>query len=354
MLFQKKISVCMALTDRGLRYLVFNPQNKQIIEHDEIVFDSLVIEEGKLVNRDTFRSTLEYLVKEKKWKNKKLHFIVPDQFVTMKIEKIPALLDLKETRDYINLQLGSKIRLPFNRPHFDFQVLERDEENQSILLIAYPKEFLDPIQELFEEVGLIPVVADVSFLSLYRAYQELETHKNSEKDHLLIVQWQKCDIGITVFHKNYPQFNRHTQLQEISQSWSYNDQKKWVFEGSNESLDFLVKEQLISIERFMEFYRYSVMNGEDAVTDILVTGDFPDLEKIQKQMTDQYGISVKQIKLPDQLPDEYSSLYGLILKKNGSAKEEKKSSKKVKHPKNSKNEDNKKNDSDKKRKRKDK
>lgn len=330
MFFQNKSEVCIALTDRSLRYLVFNSQNKEIIEYDEVVFDTFIIEEGHLVNTTILRSTLEYLVKEKKWKKKKLHFIVPDYFVTMKKETIPSLLNAKEAKEYINLQLGNKIRLPFKNPRFDFEILKKDEEVQTLLLIAYPNEQLEPIRELFEEVGLVPVVADVSSLSIYRTYKELASQNTSEEKHLLLVQWQKFDIGITVFHEDYPQFNRHTQLPEMSDLWSYNEQSEWDFTGSSNDLDMLVREQLTSIERFLEFYRYSVMNGEATVTDIVVLGDFSSLDNIREQMNTQYGVKVNRIPLPNELPDQFASLYGLINKEKQTIERKNRDSKKNK------------------------
>lgn len=337
MAFGQKPNIYLVFTDRSFRYLVFDQKNNQLIEKNEIVFDTPILEDGKLVNESTLRSALSNLVKNKKWKNSKLFFIVPDQFVTMKKEEIPAQLSYKEAKEYIKLQLNSTIRLPFKNPVFDFEPLEVEDQHQKILLFAYPKQHLTKLQNLFEEVDLHPEFADISFLSVYRAYNQLNQIKreNQDEQHLLMIQWHKFDIALTVFHNGQPEFNRHTHLSGTNKSWKKNEEtNKWQWIQTQEELDRIVEEQLLAIERFMDFYKYSVTDGEAEITDILVKGGFPKLDYVRNWIKEQFNISVQTIELPFGLEDEYSALYGLtlkeeaMLKKQARIKAEKKANKK--------------------------
>lgn len=342
MLFGKKPNVYMVFTDRSFRYLVMDSMNETLLDKNEIVFDTPIIEDGRVVNEQQVHSVLTNLVKNNEWKKSKLYFIVPDQFVTMKQEEVPAQLTYEEAKEYIKLQIGNTIRLPFKNPMIDFEPLdvseeERDSNQQKILLFAYPKQRIQQLQRLFEDVGLLPEMADVSFLSVYRAYEHLNKMNvaQEEKQHLLMIQWHKFDIALTVFHNRVPQFNRHTHLPGAAQSWKKNPEtNEWQWLRDQEAMDRIIEEQLMAIERFMDFYRYSVMDGEASVTDILLKGGFPKLDYVREWTKNQFNIDVQKISLPFDLPDEYTSLYGLTLKEEAMTKrakrikEEKKSSKK--------------------------
>jgi type IV pilus assembly protein PilM len=297
--------------------------NQQLIEKNEIVFDAPIVEDGKVVNEQTVHGALANLVKNKGLKNSKLYFIVPDQFVTMKQEEIPAQLTYQEGLEYIKLQTGNTIRLPFKDPVIDFETLnhlnneEQNTHQQKILLFAYPKVRIKKLQQMFESVGFLPEMADVSFLSVYRAYNHLNQLNTTEEyeKHLLMVQWHKFDIALTVFHQGVPVFNRHTHIPASAQSWKKDEMSgEWEWARGEEELERTIEEQLMAIERFMDFYRYSVTDGEASITDIFLKGGFPRLDSVREQMHTQYGLNVERITLPYDLEDEYASLYGLTLK----------------------------------------
>lgn len=321
----QKPNIYLVFTDRSFRYLVMEQKNKQLIEKNEIVFDTPILEDGKLVNESTLRSALSNLVENKKWKNSKLFFIVPDQFVTMKQEEIPAQLSYKEAKEYIKLQLNSIIRLPFKNPVFDFEPLEIEDQQQKILLFAYPRQHLTKLQNLFEEVDLRPEFAGISFLSVYRAYNELNQieRENQYDQHLLMIQWHKFDIALTVFHNSYPEFNSHAHLSETNKAWKKNEEtNEWQWIQTQDELDRIVEEQLLAIERFMDFYKYSVTDGEAKITDTLIKGGFPNLDYVKNWLKEQFNIAVQTIDLPFDLEDEYSALYGLILKEDAMLKKQ--------------------------------
>lgn len=325
-LFKKK-HIFISINDRSIRYLVCPKQKaNEHIDYGEVFFDQLVMEDGRIINESQLKRHLRTLVEQKKWKRAHISFLVPDSFVTMRTEEIPNQLSIDEAKQYIRLQLEGSIRLPFKDPVLDFNILNYGEEKNEVLLFAYPKERLKPFEKLFDDVGLNPIVADISFLSAYRTYQSLQD--TSTDNHLLMVQWDKLDLTLTVFHNNKPRFNRHVHSSNAYQAWELDDKgNELVSTLSKEELEDERDNTLITIERFMDFYQYSVLDGSIGVTDVAFLGDHPALIELKETMADRFEISVKTLSLPNELPDGYGALIGLSYKETQSKK------KRVKPPK---------------------
>lgn len=312
--FLKKKHIFLSINDRSIRYLVC-PKMKmaESVDYGEVFFDQLVMEDGRIINEAQLKRHLRTLVEQKKWKRAEISFIVPDSFVTMRTESIPNQLTDDEVKKYIRLQLEGSIRLPFKDPLIDFDVLDYGEEKNEILLFAYPKERLTPFQHLLYDVGLDPVVADISFLSAYRTYQSL--NESSTDEHLLMVQWNKLDLTLTVFHDNKPKFNRHVHSSNAYQAWQLNEQTRELTSTlTQEEREDERDNTLITIERFMDFYQYSVLDGSGSVTNVCFLGDHPDLLKLKQTMKERFNLNTVTLTLPKELPDGYGALIGLSYK----------------------------------------
>lgn len=314
MVFLRKKHIFLSINDRSIRYLVCpKMRTTEPVDFGEIFFDQLVMEDGRIINEAQLKRHLRTLVEQKKWGRAELSFIVPDSFVTMRTESIPNQLSDDEVKKYIRLQLEGSIRLPFKDPLIDFDVLHYGEEKNEILLFAYPKERLTPFQRLFDEVGLDPIVADISFLSAYRTYQALNERQREE--HLLMVQWNKLDLTLTAFHDNKPKFNRHVHSSNAYQAWQLDEQKKQLISTlTQEEREDERDNTLITIERFMDFYQYSVLDGSGSVTDICFLGDHPDVLKLKQTMKERVDLNTVTLTLPKELPDGYGALIGLSYK----------------------------------------
>lgn len=313
--FFKKKHIYLLINDRGIRYLVCpNTNGKNKLDYGELFFDGLVIEDGKIIALDQLTQNLKTLVNKKKWKNADVSFILPDTFVTMRKENIPSQLDKEEAKKYIRLQLEGSIRLPFKDPAIDFELLKQGDKENEILLFAYPKERLKPFYNLFNDISLNPVVADVSFLSVYRAYQD--AYPVMDNEHLIIIQWNKTELVLTIFNHEQPIFNRHMHASNAMQGWKLDESKlNLVSTETSEQREESRDNAMISIERFMDFYQYSITNGEHQVTDVFLVGDHPDLDVMKKDLDSRFDLEIKTLDVTNDLPTAYASLYGLRFKK---------------------------------------
>jgi type IV pilus assembly protein PilM len=298
----KKERINLIFQQKSIRYVVKSGNNS--FDYGEIALESGIIDDGVIMKPEELTTILKNLVQEKKWKRRSIAICVPDTFVTIREEKVPKQLSDEEIKKYILLELKGNIRLPFQDPIIDFEPLEEDGENKRILLFAYPKEKLQPYIDLLEQIDLKITIADVSFLSIYRVAHQLGI--SNKEQHLLMIQWGKTSLVLTVFHKGIPIFNRHIHLIPSMQQEDNAISKEQLIE--------VIDDQLLTIDRFMDFYRYSVMNDQAQITEVLLSGDDPNQELIYEVLLNRLNLPVHLLKLEQAIPYQYADAYGLTLR----------------------------------------
>ena len=66
MLFQKKPLLYFEFLERRIRNLVMDAQSRTILEKNEILFDTEILHEGRIINQSLLENRLNALVTEKK------------------------------------------------------------------------------------------------------------------------------------------------------------------------------------------------------------------------------------------------------------------------------------------------
>jgi type IV pilus assembly protein PilM len=310
------------IKDHVIRYLELSNQSEDIIvkRYKERFLPTGLIREGKIVDDITLTTILEECVHEWKIKKREVQFIVPDQLVVIRRISIPADLKREDIQEHLFLEIGSSIHLPFEDPVFEFSLLplNEDEEEQDILLIAAPEEAIDQYRQILEMVHLKPVVADVSSLSIYRLYYELVTNRFNE--HLLLIQFDLSSVNLTIFKDHKPIFSRHINNEFTRESWGSNmETLEWV--GDAEDLESIIEENLIEIERVMNFYRFTLTKGKHQITKILLVGDHTYFQKITEKSKGRFSVPFVALKEDiiltedgDTLPSSHYLPLGLALK----------------------------------------
>lgn len=319
MLFQKKPLLYFEFLERRIRYLVVDAQSRAILEKNEILFDTEILHEGRIINPSLLENRLNALVSERKWKNAQASILLPDDFVVVREEKIPAQLAPSEIKAYIALHMGQLIRSPFKEARFHFELLAVGDMEQTILLMLYPREVILQYESLLQRVFLKPLVADISSLCLYRIIrQQNELQQNPEK-HVMVLQWSPVDHTIMVFHRDLPKFSRQSRLARLVDLWDVTPEGEWIWKDDQDSFEGTIGDTLDVLERLLEFYRYSVMNGEGGVTDIFLMGDFPDLEKVREQLSQRFFLPIHMLQVSEEIGSKFLPLYGLASKEKPAA-----------------------------------
>ncbi|EXJ22417.1 Type IV pilus biogenesis protein PilM [Alkalibacterium sp. AK22] len=316
MLFKSKMHLHLQFLEKSVRYLVTDASGKNVIEKDELIFESFILQEGKLVGSSFLKTRLDALIKEKKWKQAKVSILLPDDSVTIRKETIPAQLDYNEIKDYLNLHVNQSIRLPFEDPRIDFEVIEKNESTQTLFLAAYPGEQVRQYLDLLEAAHLQPEVADLSSLCIYRILLAQSCSAVKSSAHVMVLQWNPIDTSITVFNKGIPQFNRHTRSQRLTDAWTLSKESRWIWKRSERELSESLEDQLNGLERFFEFYRYSVMDGQGSISEIVLSGYFPEMTRLKQLLDERFSVPVNMLELPEGVYQAESALYGLTLREH--------------------------------------
>ncbi len=246
-----------------------------------------LIEEGKIQDQEQYKQLLLECVKEWQIKGENVQFLVPDPVIVVRKIEIPDNILESEIQGYLYLELGSTIHLPFDNPIFNYEVLGVQEGKKEILLFAAPEPVVQEYAKVFEDVGLKPIVADISPLALYRLYYKLSASDTDEA--VLSIQFNLQTVTASIFKKHKLIFVRQLKMNISIDQWSMvqNEQGQQALSWKEEEqyLHFEIQEMLEEVERIINFYQYSLnKDSEEGIPKILLTGDHPYLEEIKMNL----------------------------------------------------------------------
>jgi type IV pilus assembly protein PilM len=296
----------LVIKDHVIRYVELKPHDPFSIQKwGERELPSGIIYDGKIVDHDTLKLILEECVIEWKLKHRRVRFIVPDSVVVIRKIPLPNDLEEDEIRGYLFMELGTTIHLPFEDPVFDYVILEKTKEKLSILMFAAPEQTVISYAELLEDVKLRPVAADVSPLCTYRLFYEADQVKKD--DHVLIVQIDESAVNVSAFYDHKPFFMRHLLIEPLDEKKETTDMEELL-----RPLEDVYKE----IERMLNFYRFTIHQGNEQIARILLTGDHPYLRYIHETMQERFEVPVECLskEVGNLIDTRYHLAWGLGLK----------------------------------------
>ena len=169
---------------------------------------------------------------------------------------------------------------------------------------------------------LHPTVVDVRALSNIRFLEN--TKRLTPGKTYLIADWSIDSVSISIYSGSNVDFLRYQPIDTVTQNWSIRTDEHGVnlysYDGTIEDYHSKLIDQLLEIEKILNFYRFSLNKGEKAVDNILLMGDNPEMDFIEKQIASE--ISTPAIIINDafvklyypQFEAKHSALIGLALK----------------------------------------
>lgn len=300
----KNDRVNIVITDRFVRYSYNKNPSEPIGELGEIELPEGVIVKGNVKDEMFFQKVIERLVQSNRWKRKKLYFCVPDITVVIRELQTPTALSREEALAYVKTQLGRTIHFPFSNPMIAVDLLDEDKESRNLIVYAYPKDRLNVFEKVFKDVGLKPVVADLTTLSVYRYFYINEL---VEKENVLLVHWNGEGLTMTSFHNHKAIFLRHMSM---------NENLEEVVASNESMIEGMVRNYVTEIVRMIDFYQYSIMKGVSSIDLILLTGDFPYLSLVKNEISDATAIHINfHSNIAESIDVKYVDVIGLAMKK---------------------------------------
>ena len=286
----------LVINDHSIRLLELKQAKPPVPQRwNERFLPPGIITDGKIVDRDSLSSILEECMDEWKISRRQVRFIVPDPLVIIRKVSIPADVQDDEIKGYLYLEMGSSIHLPFEEPLFDYYMLSNNGKNKELLLFAAPEQYVSEYVDLFSNIKLNPVAADISPLSLYRVYYHSD--KAGRDDLLFSVQFDLTSVNLSIFEHSIPLVMRQFSLPFNMDHWEINRDVlgsivcKYI--GDTNELAAQFEDIFKEINKLLDFYRYTLNSEKQEITKFLLNGDHPMLLAIFDEMKERFDIPVE-------------------------------------------------------------
>jgi type IV pilus assembly protein PilM len=311
-LFNKK-RINLVIQDHVIRYLdMRQPELLEVKNSGERYLPQGIVQDGMIIDRETLLIILEECVSEWDIKGREVQFLIPDSKLVIRKHQIPADHKEEEIKGYLYMEFGHSIHLPFEDPVFDYVLLNNNEDMREILLFAASEKMVTDYATLLEDAKLKPVIADASCVALYR----LIFQKNlvSETDHTLCLQFDISAVKLSVFHHHKPLFFNHLKIESDFNNWSFR-QQEITWKGDVSFVKGLIEDKLIEIDRIVNYYKFTINNGQQGITKIIITGELPELKYLRDRLELKLEVPVSVLDSTDaKLPSQFVVMLGLGLK----------------------------------------
>lgn len=305
-----KSHLSISIRDTYLRIIVTpNHEKRQVTFHQELPIDEGIIEDGVIVDQEKLRMILMNMVQENTWKGATVSFFVHDSHINIRKIQVPTELDEKEIEPYILLNNESTYHLPISNPAIDFKVLQETEGMKEVLVFAYPKDILDDYLSVFRECKLKPIVADLSPLALHRLIEKSEGGNVSD---LLLISLYADTMTLTAMTDGYPLFTRSIALNPATNPIGETS-NPWL--RTSENAQQLLENQIASVERFMNFYQYTVHQGDRSITKLAIYSDHGGTVPLVNMLESSFSlpvISLHSVTEEVNLPPQFADVLGLV------------------------------------------
>lgn len=174
-----------------------------------------IIQGGQLNNPEYLLEVLKSILKRFKLKSGKTLISIPAQNVIVRFFNFPYMPE-EELRESIKWELERYVPLSPEDINYDIQVVdvvERGDTKESrVMLVAVPKEVLNPYLDVVKKLNLDPDLVDVSVFSAVRTV--IMNRKDVPKGNTMYLYTHDNVAEFVVAKENRPLFFRSTVMEE--------------------------------------------------------------------------------------------------------------------------------------------
>nr|WP_106784525.1 pilus assembly protein PilM [Lysinibacillus timonensis] len=318
---KKKTShISIEINDYVLRALVMKGSSfEQANVYEKELPNGIVVEASIEDDMELYSIMKEFT--SKMGKKQSVRFFVPDPNVLLKTFDHPVDIERAKLNEYVQMELGHTIHLPFQDPLVD--VYDPEEFDGHAMLFAAAPEEVHKLTDLFLDIDLDPEVADIRALCNLRLLDHMQ-YLDPDKTYL-ISNWLINELSICIFSNRSVDFLRYQPINTDLSQWnsSYLSLSEIEFsltENHIEDYRMTLTDQVLELDRIMNFFRFSLHKGEKSVDEIVVMGDNPFLVQIHEILQGNFPIPVNIINdelIHQHFPGfkaKHASLLGLSLK----------------------------------------
>ena len=317
---KRKSHVSIVISDYVMRALVLKGATVDQPVIYETPLQKTVVREGSIIDEMAMYELIKANVQNWGGRRQNVRFLVPDTSILLKTFEHPADISGKNLKEFVQMELGQSIHLPFQEPLID--VHDPIEGDGKAVLFAAPPDEVGKMIGLLLDNHLHPQVADIRALCNLRLLEHIEFIDTNRT--YLVTDWSINELSICIYSNGEVEFLRFQTIDTDSDKWQQNiDENGEVEFNYIADLDIFrgaTTDQVLEIDRMMNFFKFSLHKGEREVDEIVVMGDHPLLKSIEALLFENLPTPIRLVDdavINEHFPNckaKHATLLGLALK----------------------------------------
>ncbi len=331
-------SIGIEITDTHVKWLeVGGGEPLRLRVADAEPLQASAVDEGRILQPSAVIQALQTLRLRAPTKTKRVHLVLPSSLTMVRFLKLPDV-SYKDLKRMLDFELRFNLPLPFENPYYDFMKLPAEKQPEpssappaddagtwgvpsgtaavgpwdlgtkeaavsmvateeeappvkecEIMLVAAPLDMIEAYASLLEAVGLKPASIEIKALSLLRVVERLRPLDPTST--FMSVDITSTYADISIYHNGALRITRNKPMKISSEKAGNAD--AW------ESFDFqnACQDLASEIERFINFYRYSLHHREQEIESMVVSGDQGNLLAVVRYLNERFPFEVQALRL---------------------------------------------------------
>lgn len=317
---KRKSHVSIVISDYVMRALVLKGATVDQPVIYEIPLPKTAVQEGSISDEMAMYELIKENVQNWGGKKQNVRFLVPDTSILLKTFEHPADISGKNLKEYVQMEIGQSIHLPFQEPLID--VHDAIEGDGKAVLFAAPPDEVGKMIGLLLDNHMNPQVADIRALCNLRLLEHIQ-FINTNRTYL-VTDWSINELSICIYSNGEVEFLRFQTIDTDPENWHQtvveNEEVEFNYTADLDDFRAATTDQVLEIDRMMNFFKFSLHKGEREVEEIVVMGDHPLLHSIEALLNENLSTPVSIVDdkvINEHFPTckaKHATLLGLALK----------------------------------------
>ncbi|WP_229520926.1 type IV pilus biogenesis protein PilM [Paenibacillus sp. GM2] len=297
----------MTVEEEGVRFVQIDHKLGVATACDFLPLPSLINEEGG-PELNVHLHTLQTWLVRHRLSGSKAHLAAPTGQSFIRILRVPKVKP-RQQRQVTALEIEGSLRFPFEQPIIDYHWMDErpGDLEQGMLptfVAAVPRPLIVKMVDLLETAGLRIESVDLGAIALSRI---LQRQNQLEQECVMVIFFKEKEAEVYLYNRGIPDFIRTFSLEQVSEdslnNWRYS-------------------EIVSSVTRIINFYEYTLHEGKERISTIILAGSASDKGMIRQQLNTAFGqVNVLELDVQEYFTtvssdcqDSYAIALGLALK----------------------------------------
>ncbi|MFC5531226.1 type IV pilus biogenesis protein PilM [Cohnella yongneupensis] len=307
----------LQITDEELRIINLAATSRGVklkLHHSEPLILSSV-RDGRILDEDAVAGKLRFVAARLGLQGAKVHLSIPTSSTVLRKSVFPVMND-KELRNMIDVELNSGTTMPFKEPVFDYlrlgpavneevaaaaqQPKSKGRKQEEVLIIASPSNVVESYVRVVEQAGMKPATIELApFASLRLLLAYAGQINQPLSDRIIVLNAENGHLEFSIFVDGVPVF-LHT-VAELSAMDAY--------AGAATELS-----------RILYYFTYTISATQEKIKEIYVLGASDWVENMPAKINEVFDGSVYTIPMdqwfmePNDVIQSYAVPIGLALR----------------------------------------